>query len=640
MSQLEVRLLGNVEVRYLGRSLGIPAGQQRTLLASLALRPGHVLSMEEIAERLWGIDPPSASRVTIRTYVKRLRRVLDGALGSAGSATSVITTEHGGYQLRRDAAVVDADRFRALTARAAAAGDHRTEAQFLDQALALWRGEALSGVTSESLVTNVAPAMEEERLAALHRRIDLCLEQGATAGYLPLLRELLAKDPLQERFWAQLLQTLYLSGRPAEALREYERCRQILADSLGTDPGVELRQLHQRILAGVPAFLPLSEAPASVGLSSVAPTPDGTDEATPTETYDREPGYRRLAAPMQLPPDVSTFVGRVSELDALTSLLTSEESDAPTSTLAVVDGPAGVGKTGFAVHWAHREKFRYPDGQLYADLHGYGPKDPVEPTVLLRSFLLGLGVSDEQIPDGEESRSALLRSVLAGRRMLLVLDNARSPEQVRPLLPGGANVVLVTSRNQLRGLVAGDGAVRVSVPPLSPSASAELLRRLIPPRNHPFTEPRLAELAELCWRSPLLLRAVAERLTRHSGVRPAGVIEEIREAAEPLSVLLGSEDRTNMRTVLSWSFDALTPAAIRLFHLLCFQAEAVGGTCFDVDEAAALLSVPAGVAGRVLDELAEQHLLTFHECGGYGFSLPVACPPVTCSPVTRERLSV
>lgn len=176
MTQLEVRLLGNVEVRYLGRPLGIPAGQQRTLLASLALRPGHVLSMEEIAERLWGIDPPSASRVTIRTYVKRLRRVLDGAIGSTGSATSVITSEHGGYQLRRDAAVVDAE------------------------ALALWRGEALSGVTSESLVTNVVPAMEEERLAALHRRIDLCLERGATVGYLPLLRELLAKDPLQERF--------------------------------------------------------------------------------------------------------------------------------------------------------------------------------------------------------------------------------------------------------------------------------------------------------------------------------------------------------------------------------------------------------------------------------------------------------
>lgn len=431
-----------------------------------------------------------------------------------------------------------------------------------------------------------------------------------------------------------MLQTLYLTGRPAEALREYERCRQILADSLGADPGVELRQLHQRILAGVPAQPPLTEAPASVGLLSVGPTTDGPDDATPTETYDREAGGHRLAAPMQLPPDVNMFVGRIDELDALTSLLASDEGDAPVGTLAVVDGPAGVGKTGFAVHWAHRERSRYPDGQLYADLHGYGPKHPVEPTVLLRSFLLGLGVPDEQIPDNEECRSALLRSTLAGRRMLLVLDNARSPEQVRPLLPGGANVVLVTSRNQLRGLVAGDGAFRVSVPPLPLSASVELLRRLIPARNYPFTESRLTELAKLCWRSPLLLRTVAERLTRHPGVQAAAIIAEIREATEPLSVLLGSEDRTHMRAALSWSFNALTPAAIRLFHLLCFQTEASGTTCFAVDEAAALLSVPTRVADRVLDELVEQHLLTLHECGGYGFSLPVACPPVA-----RERLS-
>lgn len=614
MSQLEVRLLGNVEVRYLGRSLGIPAGRQRTLLAALALRPGHVLSMEEIAERLWGIDPPSSSRVTIRTYVKRLRRVLDGALGSA---TSVITSEHGGYRLRRDAAVVDADLFRVLITRAASAGDHRAEAQLLDEALALWRGEALSGVVSESLVASVAPAMEEERLAALHRRIDLCLEEGGTtADHLPMLRELLAKDPLQERFWAQLLQTLYLSGRQAEALREYERCRQLLADSLGTDPGTELRQLHQRILAG----------------DSVPPLAGQSNDTPPHESAGSE--HCRPPTPMQLPPDIRCFVGRSSELDTLSALLANE---GPTGSLTVVDGPAGVGKTGLAVHWAHRNRMRYPDGQLYADLHGYGPKDPVEAAVVLRAFLRTLGVPSEEVPDREESRSALFRSLLSDRRMLVVLDNARCGEQIRPLLPGGASTVLVTSRNQMRGLVAGDGAFRVSVPPLSSTAATELLRRLIPPRNYPFTEPRLTELAELCWRSPLLLRTVAERLTRHPGVRPAGVIAEIREAPEPLGVLPGSEDRTDMRTVLSWSLDALTPAALRLFRLLCGQSEA-GATCFVADEAATLLSVPPNVACRVLDELAEQHLLTFHECcGGYWFSLPVAHPAAPST--VREPLS-
>ncbi|MCK1794773.1 transcriptional regulator [Streptomyces sp. XM4193] len=595
--------------------MDVPAGRLRVLLVSLALRAGSVVSIEEISERLWGIDPPSGARATVRTYVKRLRRVLDGSL--RGSA-SVISSEYGGYRLRREAVVVDVDRFRTLTARAANAPDRRSEAEFLDAALQLWRGEALSGVVSRSLATTVAPAMEEQRLTALHRRVVLRLQDGAGAGEeLPLLREILAKDPYQERFWALLIQALHAAGRQAEALREYGRCREVLADGLGADPGAELRALHRSILAGDPA----------------PPPPARRSPQTDAPAQEPARSSLLLPAPMQLPPDISSFVGRAAELATLTAL---SDPGGTAGSLTVVDGPPGVGKTGFAVHWAHRHRADYPDGRLYADLQGYGAKDSAQPADVLRSFLLGLGVPAEEVPDREESRSALLRSLLAGRRMLVVLDNVRCGEQVRPLLPGGASTVLVTSRNQMRGLVAGDGAFRLTLPPLPAPAAAELLRRLTPPPHAPFARhspAELAELAELCWRLPLTLRTVAERLERRPEGGPARLVAEIREAGEPLSVLGGSESRTDMRTVLSWSVEALTPDAAGLFRRLCAGARA-GATLFTAADVAALLAVPPERAERLLDELAEQHLLAHHRCGEYGLILPVGRSLAVRQPLT------
>lgn len=455
-----------------------------------------------------------------------------------------VTTVPGGYRLELPRRSVDALRFAEL------AGSDP------DAALALWRGAPLTGVPSDALHRDHVPQLTEAYLAAVERRAD-----RDPAAALGELRELTGRYPLRESLWLRLLTGLARAGRQAEALAGYERLRRLLAESLGTDPSPELRRVHgELLLAGVP-----EERPAAV--------------------------------PRQLPPDPPGFTGRAADLAAL---------DAADAGVLAVHGAGGVGKTALAVRWAHRAADRYPDGQLYLDLRGYGPDDPMPPAVALDVLLRALGCPPDQVPAGVAERSALLRTRLADRRMLVLLDNARDADQVRPLLPGGANLALVTSRNELRGLAVRDGALRHHLRELPRAESVALVRTALGAERTDAEPAAVAELIALCGDLPLAIVIAAEQAARYPDWSVAESVADLRAARDRLDALGdGTDPATDPRTVISWSYAALDDEAAAAFR--CLGSHPVPE--IELGAAAALIGVPDGAARRVLDRLVAVHLL-------------------------------
>ena len=325
----------------------------------------------------------------------------------------------------------------------------------LTEGQGLWRGEPLADVRSEVLRRDQVPELEELRLQAVEWRVDAGLQLGRHGELVPELRSLVARYPLRERFGGQLMLALVRCGRPAEALEAYQFAREVLAEELGTEPGAGLQELHLQILAG--------------------------DSHWPCLSPRRWRGDRPAVVPRELPAPVAGFIGRGEELTALTELLDRSAEQAPAAVvISAIGGTAGVGKTALAVQWAHRAAERFPDGQLYVNLRGYDPDRPMPAADALAAFLRALGVPGQEIPPEEDERAARYRSLLAGRRTLIVLDNAGSVEQVRPLLPGNpACAVVVTSRDSMAGLVARDGATRLELDLLPPAEAVGLLRALI-----------------------------------------------------------------------------------------------------------------------------------------------------------------
>jgi DNA-binding SARP family transcriptional activator/tetratricopeptide (TPR) repeat protein len=601
-----IGLLGSLYVRVDGVAVAVPAARQRAVLAALAVRAGELVPTDELADTVWDGMPPDRAADTIRNYVKRLR----SRLGSAGGQ---IGTCRPGYRLEIAEDELDLRLFNRLCRDCAAAmraEDWATAFEGLGQALGLWRGAPFADAGCERLQREQAPPLTELRLQAAEWRAEAGLALGRHAELASELAAWCAAEPLRERFAALRMLALYRSGRQADALAAYQRARRMLVDELGVEPGEELRRLHQQVLARDPVLA----APAEPG--RVPPQRRNAPSLA-------APGGRADAAgvvPRQLPAAVARFAGRSGELGVLTGQAEQAGGGAGgtggTVVISAIGGTAGVGKTALAVHVAHQVAGLFPDGQLYADLRGFSPSgDPVPPARAVRGFLAALGVAPQAVPADAEAQAALYRSVLAGKRVLLVLDNARDAAQVRPLLPGSAGcLVMVTSRSQLAGLAAVEGAQLLPLGLLTEQEARELLAARLGARVEAEREAT-DELIRLCARLPLALAVAAARAAARPEHPLAVVAAELRAADGPLDALDAGDPTASVRSVFSWSYRQLSPAAARLFRLLGIHP----GPDISAPAAASLAGAESAQARVLLAELARAHLIAEHAPGRYAF---------------------
>jgi DNA-binding SARP family transcriptional activator len=580
---VELGVLGPVEVRADGQTLDVGHARRRAVLAVLLLELGRVVPADVLIDRVWGEDPPASALNTLYGYVARLKPVLV----KASDPQVALARRPGGYLLRARAEQLDLCQFRRLAAAAATSSDHQHGAGLLRQALGLWRGPALAGVQSPWL-NAMRDTLEADRRTAMADLIDLRLGQGEHGVLVSDLAGQAAARPADERLIAQLMLALYRSGQQADALRWFEQTRRHLASEVGVDPGPTLRTLHQQILQADPVL------------------------AGPVRG-NRYPTF----APRLLPPDAFAFTGRAAELAELDRLLPAASrtgtKPAPPS-MMVVSGTAGVGKTALAVHWARRTADWFRDGQLYADLRGFGPSGtPASPAETICALLTALGVPAGHAPDGLEAQTALYRTLLADRQVLLVLDNARDEEQVRPLLPGGPhNLILVTSRNQLTGLAATDGARLASLDVLPGREAAELLRARLGLRA--AAEPATtAEIAELCAGLPFALCVAAARAAARPDFPLTALAAELRDVTGRLDALDSGDPAVSLRSLFSWSYHQLSPEAARMFRLLSLHP----GSDIAAPAAASLAGRDEAEGRRMLRELSRAHLLAERSPGRY-----------------------
>jgi DNA-binding SARP family transcriptional activator/Tfp pilus assembly protein PilF len=612
-------VLGPLVVRPTGTEVTIAAGKQRVVLAALAVRANQVVSFDELAETVWDGSPPPTARVTLRNYVKCLRRLL-------APADARIVTRDPGYQLRLDAGELDLLQFGELArdgAAAVRAADWPRAASLLAAALALWRDEPLSDIPSDALRREIAPRLERIRLQALEGRVDADLNLGRHAELILEVQGHTAEQPLHERFHAQLMLALYRSGRGAEALAAYDRARGLLARHLGAEPGPELRDLHLRMLREDADLAVARAGPAAGAVPPGATGPAPGAAPVAAGPWSADLGAARPVVPRQMPATARHFAGRAHELALLTGLLgaaggadgRTDDAAAGVVTIVAIDGTAGVGKTTLATRFAHQVAGRFPDGQLYVNLRGFDPAGPpITPADAIRGFLGALGVPPARIPGDLTDQAALYRSLIADRRMLLVLDNARDSAQIRSLLPGGGGcLVLVTSRTQLVSLVAAEGAQLLTLDLLGPAEARDVLARHLGAARVAAEPAAAGELAELCARLPLALSVAAARVASRPGSSLAGAAAELRNARSRLDALSAGDAVTDARTVFSWSCRQLSPGAARMFRLLGLHPGP------DISGAAAisLAGVPPGEAHRALAELAQASLLTAPSAGRF-----------------------
>jgi DNA-binding SARP family transcriptional activator/tetratricopeptide (TPR) repeat protein len=633
---LKFSLLGPLRAWRQNTELALGPPQQRAVLALLLLRRGRPAGVGELVDGIWGTDPPTAAVSVLRTYISRLRKRLEPDRPADESPRLVLSLGDG-YALRSDAVLSDLDRFEDLVAQAGARrteGDDRTAVQLLSSALELWEGSPLAGVPGPRAEAE-RRHLEERRLATLETRLRIELDLGQHAQVLPELTALCQAHPLREALCELLLVALYRSGRRAEALDVYARTRRTLVEELGIEPGPSLRALHAKLLADDlgPTEPSWQEASSTGGFSGTAtgtghpadaPFKEGgggldADAGRGTGTGDGQGDPLRPAGavrPSQLPTDLATFTGRRAELDAAASLL-PDRGQPQATVIGLISGMAGAGKTALAVHWAHRIAHRFPDGSLYVNLRGYDPSGSrMDPGKAIETFLVALGVAPQAIPEGLDAQAALYRGVLAGRRVLIVLDNARDTEQVGPLLPAAPGcLVIVTSRSRLSGLVARHGAHPLTLSLLSAEESLELLaRRLGDARVD--AEPEAARaIIGLCARLPLALSIVAARAALNPGFRLADIARELREGHGSLDAFSGGDSGTDARAVFSWSYHALSPQAAGLFRRLALHP----GPDITAAAAAALAGTAPRQVRALLTELTEASLLIEHAPGRFVF---------------------
>ncbi|GGO94354.1 AfsR/SARP family transcriptional regulator [Wenjunlia tyrosinilytica] len=591
-------LLGPVRAWRGEQELNLGSPQQRAVLVALLLRRGRPVTLAELLDAVWGEDLPTAAVSVLRTYVSRLRKVLESGLDTPGSERVVVSVADG-YLTRIPEDALDLAVFEQRVAEAKklrAADRVSAAAELLHTALDGWQGAALAGVPGP-LAESERARLSEERLTALEARLDADVERGHHGEVIAELLSLTGTHPLREGLCRLLMLALYRSGRQAEALKAYHRTRSILVAELGVDPSAPLQDLHDRILA----------ADASLD-SGPPPRTDPPAEALP-------PVPAHPTRPAQLPADLPTFVGRHAELDRSRALLPGNGSPAAV-VISAIGGMGGIGKTTLAVHWAHEIADRFPDGQLYINLHGFDPTGSVvTPEEAIRFFLDALGVPPMQIPAGLDAQAALYRSMLVERRVLILLDNARDTDQVRPLLPGSPGcLVIVTSRNQLTGLVVGEGAHSVSLDQLSSAEAHDLLARRLGIERLVAEPLATDEIIRQCARLPLALAIVAAHAIAHAGFPLSAIAKELADSHGSLDAFAGGDNiTTDLRAVFSWSYKALSAPAARMFRLLGLHS----GPDISAPAAAGLTGLTLREAGGLLVELTRAHLLTQRFPGRY-----------------------
>ncbi|WP_284746890.1 AfsR/SARP family transcriptional regulator [Amycolatopsis sp. RTGN1] len=561
MAEPRFQLLGPVQL--FDGEVAVPIGGPgvRGLLALLALKPGKVVGLDEIIDALWGHDPPATARTIVHGNVSHLRRILRDIDGP-----SILTTPPG-YRLAVEPDRIDVHRARTLLDRASLATPE-VAAGLLAEALALWQGPALGGVP-DSLQ---APELEDLRLAVHGARVDADLDLGRHAALIVELSPIVRADPLAERTAGQLMRALYHAGRRGDALELYRTVSRATLGTLGVEPGAELRWLHERVLND---DLPVR--------TSVVPAA-AEDPAKPIS---------------QLPAAVPSLAGRADELAWLDSLITRAE--AGETTIAIVTGTAGVGKSSLVVWWAHRVAARFPDGVLFASLRGFDPHHPpLEPAELLTQFLLGLGVETAKIPELLHERVALYRSLIAGRRMLVLLDDARTAEQVRPLLPPSARTMtVVTSRSRLDGLAVSNAAKQRVLGTLAPDDAVRLIEELAGPAD---LNPALARL---CGYLPLALRIAGARLSASAQRTAEELVDELGNERTRLAGLQIDGAEEGVRAAFDVSFRGLPGEIAETF----LQLGAVPGVMVGPHLMAAVAQIPVVEARRRLRALAAHNLI-------------------------------
>lgn len=567
-------ILGPLEVSLDGERVDLGGSRQQTALAVLLLDVGRAVSIGRLMEAVYGDEPPTTARAQIQICISGLRRLF-----AAHGRPDLISTQAQAYVVRVRDDELDGHRFERL---AREARRLRKDGQIAEavtryrEALALWRGPALEGIQSR-LVQAAASRLDEDRIAANEDCVDLELDLGRHHELVGELSALVEEHPLRERLRGQLMLALYRSGRQAEALQAYRRARQTMIEELGIEPNERLQQLEHAILTSAPS-LDLPEAPPAAAPAALK------------------------VVPRLLPTDIADFTGRTKQIDEILERLVAVAGERPGYAVPIVAlvGKPGIGKSTIAVHVSHRVAEHYPDGQLFADLHG-GAARPVSPAHVLERFLRALGVTGTAVPDGLEERAEMYRALLADRRMLIVLDDAGMESQVLPLLPGGSgSAVILSSRGRLAAL---PGAVHVDVDVFDSAQSLDLLSRIAgAERVHSEPEATVA-LAELCGQLPLALRIAGARLSARPHWSVGQLVERLEDETRRLDELKHGD--MGIRASISLTYESVGEEARRLFRRLAI----LDAPIFSSWISAALLDRPLHEGQDLLDDLADAQLI-------------------------------
>ena len=613
-SSLRFEILGPLHVARAESRVEVGSTQRQVVLAALLLRGGRPFAREQMIDAIWGEPAPAYALNLLQKHVSMLRRALEPDHAPRGQSTLLSWTE-AGYVLAVSDGELDLDRFEHEVGRgrrARTTGDLVTACATMHAALDLWRGPLCEGLSSP-LLDAERDRLAEQRIDVIEERIELDLTLGRSGDLVPELRRLVAQYPLRERLRADLMIALHRAGRSADALVAYQDARQCLLDELGLDPSPEVQRLHQQILAGDQSLiLPAINAPSA--LRDAEPqAPSSAGQAGPTSLA----GVAPTLIPAQLPNGISDFTGRSSQLDQLHRALSRSVASTSSGTvISAIVGSAGVGKTALAVEWAHQVKHRFPDGQLYVNLRGFDPSGhPMEPGEAVRGFLDAFGIDPQLLPVTVAAQAALFRSLIADRCVLIVLDNARDADQIRPLLPASAgSLVIVTSRHVMTGLIATDGAIAISVDVLSEAEARDLLERRLGTARTAHEPAAVAEIIGLCARLPLALAIVCARAVTHPGFSLDMLVAELRGAEGGLDAFEGGDTSSDVRRVFSWSYNRLDDSVRRLFRLLGLHA----GPHVSIEAAGALAGDARG-ARRPMAELARAHLVEEVAPGRFAF---------------------